>query len=242
VALLERDPAQAERYFLNRKRAAADAGFDGDRWDELADREHEPDEGALLVVGVDGARFVDALAMVATEVETGYQWPLGIWERPPAAAHDYEHPLDEADAALVDVFERFEVWRVYVDPQWIDPLVDRWRGRWGDQRVYAWHTSRTRATAWAVRTYAEAFAGGDVSHSGDELLARHVKQARRRTVNVFDDEHRQLYVLAKDTPDSPRKIDGAMAAVLSWEARGDAIASGALERQPAKPPATLITF
>jgi hypothetical protein len=239
VALLERDPAQAERYFLNRKSAAADAAFDGDRWEELV-AEHEVPEGSLIVVGVDGARFDDALAIVGTEVETGYQWPIGIWERPSSAPHDYEHPLDEADEALEDAFERFDVWRVYADPQWIEGLVDSWRGRWGEQRVHAWHTSRTRATAWAVRSFIAAQVGGDTTHAASELLTRHVKNARKRHVGVFDEDHRPLYVIGKDRPGSPRKIDAAMAAVLSWEARGDAIAAGANRRR--REPTPLIAF
>ena len=238
VTLLERDPAQAERYFLNRKRAAADHAFDLARWTEL-ELEHTVEPGALIVVGVDGARFDDALAMVATEVETGYQWPLGIWERPPHADDDYEHPLDEVDAALDDAFELYDVWRVYIDPQWIDPLVDRWRGRYGERRVLAWHTSRVRATAWAVRNFASAIAAGDLAHSADPGLTRHLANARKRAVAVFDDDHRPLFVIGKDRPGSPAKIDGAMAAVLSWEARGDAIAAGP---EPETKPAPLLAF
>jgi hypothetical protein len=239
VSLLERDPAQAERYFLNRKRAAADHAFDVERFAEL-ELEREVPEGAVVVVGVDGARFADALAVVATEVETGYQWPLGIWERPPNAPDEYEHPLDDVDEAVADAVDRFEVWRVYVDPQWIDKLVDLWRGRYGG-RVFAWHTSRVRPTAWAVRSYAQAISAGDVAHSGDPHFLRHVANARRRTVAVFDDDHRSLFVLSKDRPDSPRKIDAAMAAVLSWEARGDAIAAGA-EAVEVLAPAPLLSF
>jgi hypothetical protein len=240
VTLLERDPAQAERYFLNRKRAAADAAFDAERWEQLAEL-RSATAGVVVVVGVDGARFDDALALVATEVESGFQWPLAIIERPPSAGDDYEHDFELADGALVDTFERFVVWRAYVDPQWIDGLVDRWRGRWGD-RVVAWHTSRTRPTAWAVRNYGTAIGAGELSHNGDRLFARHVANARRRAVPVYDDDHRQLFVIGKDRPGSPRKIDAAMAGVLSWEARGDAIAAGA-EQPPAKrEPAPLIAF
>jgi hypothetical protein len=39
-----------------------------------------------------------------------------------------------------------------------------------------------------------------------------------------------MYVIQKETPSSPLKIDAAAAAALSWEARGDAIASGIVER------------
>ena len=37
-----------------------------------------------------------------------------------------------------------------------------------------------------------------------------------------------MHTLSKDTIGSPRKIDAAMAAVLSWEARSDCVAAGAV--------------
>jgi hypothetical protein len=49
-----------------------------------------------------------------------------------------------------------------------------------------------------------------------------------------------MFTLGKEFPDSPRKVDTALAAVLSWEARGDAIAAG--ENKPRRAPGVLITF
>jgi hypothetical protein len=232
VALLARgEAAQAEQYFLNRKRAGEDAAFEAKRIAAAADPEHVPDAGGLVVIGVDGARFVDALAIVATEVGTGYQWPLGIWERPENAGDDYEHPFEEIDGALSDALERLDVWRVYVDPQWIDHLMETWQGRYGERRVLPWWTNRPRQACWAVRNFTDAMAGGDWSHDGDPDFVAHLTNARRRKQKVYDDEHRQMHTISKDRPDSPRKIDAAMAAVLSWEARGDAIAAGAKPRK-----------
>src|SRR5690606_1537188 len=108
---------------------------------------------ALATVGVDGARFRDSLAIVATDVEGGYQWPACIIERPETAGDDYEHDLDVADEAMLDLFDRLKVWRVYVDPQYIEPLFERWRGRWGDRRVVPWWTYRARPMAHALRSY-----------------------------------------------------------------------------------------
>lgn len=230
-ALLPRDPAQAERWFLNRKQAAEAKAFDGARWDEL-ERAYMPESGALIVIGVDGARYQDALGIVATEVESGFQWPIGIWERPIDAAHDYEHPFGEIDAALLDAFEQFDVWRVYIDPQYIDYLVEIWQGRWGDKRIFEWPTNRPRQACWMVRNYTDAMSSGDVTHIGDGVFTRHVKNAVRRKQNVYDDDHKPMHTISKDRSDSPRKIDGAMAGALSWEARGDAIASNAQPRRP----------
>jgi hypothetical protein len=225
-ALLPRDPAQAERWFLNRKQAAEGFAFDGAVWDALVSGA-PPVEGSLVVLGVDGARFRDALAVIATDVESGLQWPVGIWERPDAAEDDYEHPFDEIDGAVSDVFERFDVWRAYVDPQHIDHMLSKWQGRWGDKKVLPWWTNRPRPVAFAVRSFEEAVAAGEVSHDGDPVFARHVKSCVRMPLRVRDDENRPMHSLQKDRPNSRRKIDAAVAAVLSWEARSDAVAAGA---------------
>lgn len=230
LALIPRDPAQAERWFLNRKQSPEGKAFSGEAWDDLAS-EHRPDPGALIVLGIDGARFVDALAVIATEVETGFQWPIGIWERPLDAAENYEHPFDEVDGAVSEAVEGFAVWRIYADPGSstgnIEPLVEKWQGRWSDKKVIRWLMSRPTQTACAVSNYTAAINTGTVSHDGDEDFARHIKNAVRWKVRATDEHGRRLHVIGKDTPDSTHKIDAAAAGVLSWEARGDAIAAGA---------------
>jgi hypothetical protein len=234
-ALLPRDPAQAERWFLNRKEAAEAKAFSGAKWDGLAKPDYSPEPGALIVLGADGARFEDAIAVIATEVATGFQWPVKILERPPNALEDYEHDMDAVDGAVVDVWERFEVWRAYVDEGSatgnIAPLVEKWQGRWGDKKVISWHMNRPRQTAFAVSSYTAAINTGEATNDGDPDFARHIKNAVRWPVNITDDEGRKLHVIGKDRPGSPNKMDGGAAGVLSWEARGDAIAAGA-ENEP----------
>jgi hypothetical protein len=224
-ALLEHDPAQAERFFLNRKLASEGAAFDIERFVKLA-KPRTPEKGETVVIGVDGARYEDAIAVVATEVKSGYQWPLVVVERPDDAPDDYEHDFARVDAAVNEAFERWNVWRVYIDPQRIDRLVEGWSNRHGEKRINEWQTYRPRPIAWAVRKYEQAIASGDVSHDGSEVLVRHVRNARKRVLTVLDDKERPMHTLTKDHVRSPRKIDAAMAAVLSWEARGDAITSG----------------
>lgn len=229
--LLEFDPAQAERFFGNRLVAGAGNAFELERWNELVDVERHVEPGSLITIGVKGARFADAMAIVATDVTSGHQWPLGIWERPKDAPDDYEHPAAEITGAITEAFERFEPWRAYIDPQYIEYLVDGWRGKWGEKRVIEWFTHRPRAMAFAVRAYRSAQTAGDLSHDGDGDLARHIGNARKQPVNVKDDEGRPMWTLQKERAGSPLEIAGAIAGVLSWEARGDAIAAGATKRR-----------
>jgi len=243
-ALLHRDPAQAERWFLNRKRASEDAAFSPDHVDLLADTATRPEPGELITIGVDGARFRDALGIVATGVQSGRQWCLGVWERPPNAGPRYEHPDDEVDGVMIEAFETWDPWRVYVDPQYIKHLLERWQGRWGEKRVLPWLTNRPRQMAYAVRNYEDAFGAAvrrreagnlepdDLSLDGHPVFAQHLKNARRIPVNVMDDEGRPMHVLGKESQDSKLCVDCSPAAVLSWEARGDAIAAGAQTREP----------
>lgn len=231
VALLERDPNQAERYFLNRPGGGSDSAFDVARWRALRRDGYEPPDGALVVVGVDGARWDDALAIVGTEVESGHQWVIGVFETPENPPDDYEHDLEEADRRMIDTFNQFTVWRAYCDPDRIEALVDRWKGRWGDKTVIEWHTYRDRAICHAVRSYVQAVNAGDLSHDGHPRMEAHIRNSRKEYRPVLDENRRQMYTLSKDRPMSPRKIDAAMAGVLSWECRGDAIAAGATASQ-----------
>ena len=125
-----------------------------------------------------------------------------------------------------EVFSDYTVWRLYADDQYIAHLIDRWANKYGSKRVVTWRTNRPRQIAWAVRNYEAAIAAGDIPHDGNPTMAEHVRNSRKRMLTVLDDEQRQMHTISKDTIRSPRKIDAAMAGVLSWEARGDAIAAG----------------
>lgn len=225
VSMLARDPQQAERWFLNRKEADAAKAFNPDRVKFLIVQAVAPKK-SRIVVGVDGARYVDALGIVATDIESGFQWPLGVWERPESADEDYEHPQSEIDGAMAEAFDEFIIWRVYIDPQWIDHLVTSWQNRYGKKRVIPWTTNRPKQMAWAVRNFQNSITSGDMTHNGDPDYMRHLSNAVRQKVNVYDDKHRQMHTLSKDRPDSPRKIDLAVAGVISWEARQDARKAG----------------
>lgn len=228
VELADRDAAQAERFFLNRKRASEAAAFDVDgKWVPLARPGYRPARGALIVLGVDGARFKDALAIVAIEVATGHTWVVGCWERPENAPDDYEHPRAAIDGTVEEAFEEFEVWRAYVDPQHIEHLFDGWRGTYGDDRVLPWWTNRPKQMAWAIRGAQDALAAGDFTHDGDAQFTQHLRNAVKWATNVKDDLGRPMHLIGKETPMSTRKMDLAAAWVIAREAHGDAIAAGA---------------
>ena len=219
------DRAYLERVWLNRLVRAADQAFDVRLWNDLA-RDFEPPAGSLITLGFDGARYRDATGLIGTHVETGHQWPIGLWERP-ANLDDWEVPYLEVDSAVDRAFGRWNVWRMYADPYWWESFLAEWAGRY-PERVAEWATNRYRKMALSLQGFNNAITSCELSHSGDALVAAHIGAAHRKYQTFVDDEGRPLWTIQKDRPDSAHKIDFAMASVLSWEARVDAIAAGAL--------------
>ena len=226
--LYVRDPAQAERFFGNGLVQGAGKAFDIARWNDLrVTRLHPVPDKALIVIGGDGSRLWDDMSLIATEVASGYQWPLGIWH---PGGPGKEVPFDQVDAILTSAMETYDVWRVYLDPPYIESWIATWAGRWGDDRVIEWWTNRPKALAYALRAWTEAMRTGDVSHCPVEhpycaMFSEHVGNAIRHETGYRDDGG-QLWTVEKEVV--TRKIDSVLAATLSWEARNDALAAGVL--------------
>lgn len=235
IVELWRDPTTDrtywERVWTNRLVRSAHRAFDSQRWDELARPESPVQDGDLIVLGFDGAQWHDATALVATHVETGYQWVLGVWECPYGQDGKWQVPTDEVDDAVAAAFQRWDVWRLYADPPYWQAWVSKWSGQFGSERVIEWWTNRRMPMTYALRAFQDAIAEGTVSHDGDEDLSRHIANACRHDLTQRDDQGQPLWLIRKERQDSPLKIDLAMAAVLSWEARNDAIAAGATGRR-----------
>lgn len=219
------DKTYLERVWLNRWTRSDQQAFDVRRFETLANEVAQVIKpGSLCTVGFDGARFRDSTAFVLTEVETGLQIPVGLWERPDQAPEDWEVPHDEVNAVFDQIMETYQVWQVYADPPHWTEDVGKWAGKYPDQ-VTEWWTHNRRKIGMSVRAYSEAIDTGAVSHNGDPDFIRHIGNAGRVETNLLDDEGRKVVILGKLRPEA--KFDMAMAAVLSWQARLDALAAGA---------------
>lgn len=229
-----------KRVWLNQWVKGSGVAFDPARWAELDARPILPDgtrgemripRGAFVGLGFDGARRRDSTGIVATDITTGLQEVLGVWERPvdldEDEAEEWEVDGSEVDLVLTDAFERFDVWRFYGDPPYWDDWFPTWEGRWGTDRIHRWWTNREKAMAAALRRYKLAQTTGELLHDGHEVYARHVANAYRKTLPIRDEDDVELWLIRKDRHDSEDKIDLAMAGCLSWEVRMDALTAGA---------------
>lgn len=220
------DKAYLQRVWLNQIVRATDRAFDVERWADLADTEYMVPAKAKITLGFDGARWRDAVALVGTEISTGFQWLIAIWERP-ENVQEWEVATGQVDAAVATAFEQWDVWRMYCDPPYWESLVAEWAGRYGEDRVVEWWTNRRKAMAYALRSYNTAITGGELSHDGNVHLKRHIGNACRHEIPMHDpDTGEPMWLIYKEQPESPHKIDAAMAGCLSWEARNDAVAAG----------------
>lgn len=223
------DLSYLERVWLNRWIRSGAQAFDPKRWvHDLAVSDPIP-AGAFVTAGFDGARFRDATGIVLTDIVTGRQMAWAVWERP-EDVEVWECPENEVTAAWGEIRERFELHVAYCDPPHWTETVGSWANRWPDQ-FEEWWTNRTSHMVRAVRAYREAMQSGALTHTAregntvDAAFDRHVAAAGRHNVNMWDDNGQQLFVLRKIAEE--RKFDLAMAGCLSWQARLDAVKSGA---------------
>jgi hypothetical protein len=230
------DRAYWERVWCNRLVKGSTQAFNIELWKPLAKPTYRPRPGALITVGFDGSRSGDATGLIACEVETGFQWKPGLWEAKPGPA-EFKVPADEVDATVRRLFDDYRVWRMYADPWMWQSEIAAWQRAFdtvngqlkplSERRVIEWETNRRRQMSYALENFDTAIKTGLISHDGDKDLQRHLGNSRKKELpGERDEQGKPFWLIQKERPESPLKIDLAMAAVLSWEARTDAIAAG----------------
>lgn len=221
------DRTYFRRVWLNQAVAGSGKAFEKDSWNRCADFTKGPaPDGEVIVLGFDGARRRDATSLVACDPVRSHIWPIATWLRPEHADDDWEIPSEEVDAAVEMAFNTWDVWRMYGDPPYWDDRMDAWAGLYGEKRVIKWWTNRQRAMANALRSFDTSMRSEAFTHDGDTTLTEHVLNSYRQDLTIRDEDDRPLWVIRKERPNSPQKIDAAMAAVLAWEAAGDCVAAG----------------
>jgi phage terminase large subunit-like protein len=229
------DPQTARADFLNQITHASDAWLSQPEWAGCADPLRVVADDEPICLGFDGSRkrnrgVTDATALIGCRISDGHLFELGVWEQPdgPAGA-EWQVPRVEVDAAVRQAFDRYSVVGFYADPAKWESFVASWEGEFGarlqvkasrDHPCEWWMTGgRAMLIVRATERLHNAVVDREVTHDGSFALTRHVLNARRRV-------GRSGIQIAKDHPDSPRKIDGAVASVLAYEARADAVAAG----------------
>lgn len=245
-----RKESDTRRYFLNALTSSTDSWVPVEAWSErniiTLIRNGEagdflaPAAGDMVTLGFDGARSNDATALVACRVSDHHLFPLLIREQPDGPeGEDWTVDREEFDAEVRRAFERFHVVGFYADPPYWQEYVNAWERDFGDEllvhaggkesiRFWTKHTTRI---AQALELLQTAIADGTMTHAGHRAMTRHFLNARvwRRTGGD---------VIGKETKNSVRKIDAAMAATLAFQAAADYENRG--KQPPAEEPETAV--
>jgi phage terminase large subunit-like protein len=204
---------------------AEDIWFKPHEWDGAEDETAPLAGGDMVALGFDGSRNFDSTVLAACRLTDGMVSVLASWERPlGVAGRGWEVPEYEVHEAVDNAFEHFRVVRFYPDPPYWQTEIAGWAMQYGDNVVLPWPTARMRAMSAAIEHFRTDVLSGKAKHDGGSLLRRHVLSAHMRNV-------RTGVWIEKASSNSPDKIDAAIAAVLAYEARNDAIAAGLMRER-----------
>ena len=213
-------PDESRRKYLNRPTAPLDAWVTFEAWSVLGKPDRVVEPGESIALFFDGSRSRDATALVGCCVSDGHVFVLDAWE--PDTAHTTEDvvPVAEVDLAVELAFNRYDVRAFFADvKEWESFAKVTWPQRYGDDLdVWAVPGGKDpQPIAWDMRGHSYEFAQqvelveneitqGLFTHDGDSRLSRHVSNARRSI-------YKGLVTIRKESKDSPKKIDLAVAMV-----------------------------
>lgn len=234
----DNDEQNARANFLGQITGTSDAFMDRPTWEATENEDSVLFERDLITLGFDGSRGrakgkPDATALIACRISDGHLFELLVLEAPDDRStwQTWSPDIPRLEREIEQAFEKFDVAAFYADPgsDWRSH-VNAWEAKYGSKAKHKmstkhpfewWMTGgRSSAVEQSIEQFESAVIHRELSHSPkDRRLTAHMLQARRRR------SHGKL-ALGKESAASSYKIDAAVAAILAWTARLDAIASG----------------
>lgn len=219
--LVETDPTQAERFFGNRLVQGLGSYMPEELW-EATKAPRVVADGEQITLGFDGSTSGDWTTLRAETLD-GYRFTptYGPDARPTfwnPDEWDGRIPRGEVSAAISEIFARYKVARMYVDPRHWETQADQWATEHGEDVVVVWPTNMVGRMFPALVRFLEDTAEKVTTHDGDHTMKLHALAARK--VAKAGDR----YILGK--PAETQKIDLLMADVLAHEAAADMRAEG----------------
>jgi len=230
----------ANRYFLNRPVEGASQWLAPEEIDRVLG-DVTPERREPVTLGFDGSETDDHTVLFGCR-ENGDLFTIGCW----TPSHDQIGWREEVDAAVAWAFGEFRVVRFYADPPFWQSELAQWARRYKSPPVIEFWTNVDSKMAVACGALRSAIRREDddervtidpVPIKTDEqkrgsktLVAWHFQNARTRKVKIkFEDGAEEAFVVRKERPGSPNKIDSVPSAVLARRARDDAVKANEFE-------------
>jgi len=248
------DPeGDAYRYWLNRPRAAASHWLEPSEIQAVIDTDIEPKMGDPVAAGFDGSLSDDHTTLWLCDA-VGNLHAVGIWAQPEDWPRDeeWEVPKSEVTDAVRWIAENFNLTRLYGDPPFFQSEMGEWAEEFGTKKIREWWTNRDTPMAVACGALRTAIRQEDLkinpepiltdgqTRRGKPIAVWHFENARTRKVRIkLDDKAEEAYVVRKERPRSPLKIDSTPACVLARKAWHDATKEGEMKKRKKR---GLVTF
>lgn len=213
-------------------------------------------KGDTVTLGFDGSLTDDSTALVACRVDDGAVFLLAIWEKPEGPkGQGWEVPKEQVRDAVDFAFAHLDVVAFFSDVAYWETDVDAWRDAYAE-RLLVKATTR-HAIGWDMRGHqmdttravealhraitdgelpwnAHLLLAGSAGANAEEILTRHMLNARRRI-------NRWGVYFGKETRESPKKVDAVAALVLARMARTRILSDGVLKKAR-RAPGRLVGF
>ncbi len=196
------------RYHLGIWTSVGESFLPDGSWANCQNEQIEITRGQDVVLGFDGSFSNDSTALtIATIGAVPHCSVVKAWEKPAESRHDWRVPVDDVENLIRETCKRYNVREIVCDPY-----------RWGrtyqvleseSLPIVEYPQSPARMTPATTKFY-EAVVNGNLTHDGNELLARHVANCMVKT------DARGTRV-SKDNKNSTRKIDAAVALIMAFD-------------------------
>jgi phage terminase large subunit-like protein len=211
-AVLRTPEAEFRTKRLNQWVSTAQAWLPAGAWEACADTSVTIPDGSEVCIGFDGSFSNDSTALCvvscpSSEDDKPHVDVVAAWEKPQGSGQGWTVPIVNVEDEIRAACRRWQVREIVCDPF-------RWARTYQVLEseglpVVEFPQSPSRMIPATTRFF-EAVMNKSLTHSGDPRLARHLSNCIIRT----DARGSRL---AKETRDSPRKIDLAIAAVMGLE-------------------------
>jgi phage terminase large subunit-like protein len=182
-------------------------------WDSLQEDVPIPDD-VEIILGVDGSFSGDTTAIVAVSVPKTHEdkphvWLVQAWEKQPDDLDDWRVDTLEVEQTLIDFAQKHRNLREIA----FDPF--RWQRTMAVLQdlglpVVEYNSTSARRMIPACQKVFDSVTEATLTHSGDPLLARHLDNCVLKIDNMGAR-------IVKESRNSPRKIDAAVAFVIAYD-------------------------
>lgn len=200
-------------------------------------------EDDAITLGFDGSLSDDATALVGCRVRDGLTFLIRLEQKPegPEGA-DWRVDVDAFDRAARRMLDDYNVVGFFADVQYWRDVIIGWEkdyahlnlvgarnngdpimvytNTWRQEMMNAYvdvHTAFSKD--WEPTDDEDEPIIGDIALLADPRLLAHYRNARRKDYRQANPDGSPRYVIYKEMPNSPLKIDACMAGVLAYMAR-----------------------